>query len=476
MNNRWSFLNHKPLGSSLVLSIFVSGCVVGPDYETPAIDTPATWSAQASGSTTSSPAEDLSQWWAVFDTPQLTELIDNAIANNPDQKRARARLREARALRAATHAGRYPTLDASGSASSSYSEDQTGASDWRELYSTGLDASWELDLFGGVRRSVEAADANLEAREADYIDVMTSLVAEVARAYVDITTLQERIRLTHASLQARKDAFDLTRWRAEAGLTDALDLEQARADLESTRAQIPALESDLAASLNQLSVLIGEAPGGLDQHIDQSTPTLTAPADISVGIPADILRRRPDIRAAERDLAAQSARVGVATADLYPRFRLTGAFGFSALGVSDLFDSASRNDSFAASFSAPLFNAGAIRRNIEVQDAIFEQVLASYESTILLALKEVEDALASLHAARRRGEALELAVLSAETANSLAQQSYEAGLSDFSRVLDTQRTLLSLQEQLTQNKAGEITSVILLYKALGGGWAAAANE
>jgi NodT family efflux transporter outer membrane factor (OMF) lipoprotein len=414
--------------------------------------------------------EMLADWWRLFEDPVLDELIDVAIVTNPDRDLALARIREARAQFQISRATTRPNLSSSGTASVFESTAPTGDADWLELYDVGFDASWELDVFGGIRKSVEAAEATIEARRADYVDVMTSLAAEVALTYVDLRTLEARLQITQTNVTIQEQTFALVQWRTEAGLTTALDVVQAATNLETTRAPIPALERDLVQIRNKLSFLIGVGTAEIDGFSGMTATIPEAQEGVAIGIPADTVGQRGDIRSAERNLAVQSARVGVATANLYPSFRLVGFIGSSASDLSRLFDSSAKVSNLAATVSAPLFNAGQLRANIAVEDALYAQALASLEKTILNALREVEDALAAQTAAHERTGYLRLAVQEAERANLLASQEYEAGLTEFDRVLDTQRTLLTAQEQLVLNQSAESTATIQLYKAVGGGW------
>jgi NodT family efflux transporter outer membrane factor (OMF) lipoprotein len=460
----------QPLGAAMLISL--NSCTVGPDYVPPQAAVPATWS-QPGPAGRESRVEDLADWWTLFDDDVLNDLVETAIAANPERDSALARVREARARYQIALADKFPTISAGGTASTTRSTDLTGRTGWQDLYDANLDASWEIDIFGATRRSVEAAEATVEAREADYVDVMTTLVAEVALSYVDVRTFEKRLLLTRASLDSQEQTFNLARWRTEAGLTTELDVEQARADLQATRAQIPALERDIVQSRNKLSFLLGEAPGAL-QSLERTTAVIpTASVNPAIGIPADLLRRRNDIHAAERNLAAQCARIGVAEANRYPSFTLFGSIGSSTTDLSSLFDPASRVTSFASGVAAPIFNANRLRAGVEVEDALFEQSFATYESTVLAALKEVEDLVAAQNAAVKRTGSLRRAVAAAERAHQLARQEYEAGLTDFDQVLRTQRTLLSQEEQSALNVSAETTSVISLYKAVGGGWSAA---
>ena len=458
------------------LSLLLAGCVVGPEYSAPVQAIPDAWSKTVLDSqvhNTASDPETLASWWTAFDDPTLNTLMFEAINNNPDRDQALARIREARARFQISRADTRPTVTAGASTTAVESADFLGDVDWRGTYETGVDASWELDLFGGVRRANEVAQATLQAREAEYIDVMTSLVAEVAFTYVELRTLEERIRLTQASIVAQEETVQLIRWRTEVGLASALDFEQAQSNLDSTRAQIPLLERDRDTSRNALSFLTGKVPGALDEHLAVAGQIPAPPSALAIGIPADALRQRGDVRAAERNLAAQSARIGVAEANRYPTIRLNGAISASASDVSGLFDDVSRVASLGPSLTTTLFDAGRLAANVAVEDALYEQAVSSFERTVLNALRETEDALVARQAAQRRVDSLGSAVTAAERARDLAAQEYDAGLTDFDRVLEAERTVLSLQEQFALNQSGETQAVISVYKAIGGGWAAA---
>ena len=455
--------------SGIWLLLMLGGCAVGPEYSPPGTDLPASWSEsqQPSGEMQ---REMLADWWRLFEDPVLDKLIDTAIVTNPDRDLALARIREARERFRISRATMLPNLSGSGTTSVLESTGPTGDTDWLELYDVALDASWELDIFGGSRRSVEAAGATIEARHADYVDVMTSLVAEVALTYVNLRTLEARLEITQSNVAVQEQTFALVQWRTEAGLTTALDVAQAAANLATTRAQVPLLERDVAQSRNKLGFLTGEASADIDSILGMATTIPVTRESVAIGVPSDTVRQRGDIRSAERNLAVQSARIGIATANLYPSFRLVGFIGRSASDLSGLFEDNAQATNLAASVSAPLFNAGQLRANVAVEDALYAQALATLEKTILNALREVEDALAAQTAAHERTGYLRLAVQEAERANLLASQEYEAGLTEFDRVLDTQRTLLTAQEQLVLNQSAESTATIQLYKAVGGGW------
>lgn len=450
-------------------ALLTAGCAaVGPDYVPPDISAPEAWNRDMAGGLRASPAsaETLARWWTVLNDPVLNRLMDRAAAGNPDLKEAMARVREARARRGTARAGLFPTADASASARKSYA-DRSGES---ELYSAGFDAGWELDIFGGTRRSLEAARADADAAEAAAEDAMVSLMAEVARNYVEARTFQTRLRLAEANIAAQSETFDLTRSRNEAGLGDELAVQQARYNLESSRSQLPTLRTGLEEARNRLAVLLGERPGAVHALLAASRPIPVVPPAVAVGVPAETLRNRPDVRAAERNLAAQTARIGEATAELYPKFRLTGSIGLESVSAGDLLDAASRVWSLGPGVSWNLFDAGAIRRNIEVRNALQEQALIQYESAILTALEEVENALTAYAEEQIRRDRLEIARAAARDAEALAQAQYRAGMVDFSNVLDAQRSLLGFEDQLAGSEGAVAANLVRLYKALGGGW------
>lgn len=460
----------------VAVALALGGCAVGPDYRPPEAATPDEWhQLPQTGVRAESPdASELAAWWTTLNDPLLNELIERALAENKSVKQAYARVLQARAQRAIAGSGFWPDIGASASASRSESEGNfnergEAVTTVGESYSAGFSASWELDLFGARRRSYEAATAQLAATEADLRDVMVVLLGDVALSYVGVRTAQSRLAFAERNLEFQREALDMTRWRAEAGLTTVLDVEQANANYEQTRAQIPLLESSLVQNMNRLAVLTGQTPGALEAELRDPKPIPVAPVDIVAGVPADVLRRRPDIRSAERRLAAQTAQVGVATAALYPSLSLSGTISWQSLTASDLLDGF-RNERSGITLSLPIFNGGAFRQNIKVQNALVEQALASYESAVLAAYEEVENALKAWTSEQRRHQALVEAVASARRAAELARVQYNSGLVDFETVLTADRQLLSLEDSLAVSD-GEMTSnLIRLYKALGGGW------
>jgi NodT family efflux transporter outer membrane factor (OMF) lipoprotein len=401
----------------------------------------------------------------------LTGLIKEAENNNLELKRAQARVRRARALRGIRRATLFPAVDAAGAVEAGRdSEARGGNGSVDRLYAAGFDAGWEIDVFGGRRRAVEAAEADLQAIRADLRDVLVSLVAEVALNYVDVRTYQARLVVARANLASQEKTYGIIRSRHAAGLDSKLVLEQARYNLEGTRSQIPVLESGLTAAMNRLAVLLGHAPGWAEARLAASKPVPVPPPSVAIGVPAEALRRRPDIRGAERRLAAQSARVGVAVADLYPKFRLDGSIGLEAAHAGDFVKSGSFFWGLMPSVSWNVFDAGAIRRNIEAQSATQEEALLAYEAAVLGALEEVENALTNYAKEQQRRQSLREAVSAAKEAEGLSQDLYLAGLTSFESVLDAQRFLLTFQDQLAVSEGAVTSRLISLYKALGGGW------
>jgi NodT family efflux transporter outer membrane factor (OMF) lipoprotein len=460
------------LSAVLMLFIFAGCAVVGPDYVTPDTPMPKAWYTPAKSGLVGQHLykKALADWWTILDDPVLTLLVELAVEGNLDLKESRARVREARARRGIAEAGRFPTIDTSGSARSNRSSEETGSGSERKLYAVGFDAAWELDVFGGKKRAVEAAEAGLQASEEDLRDVLVSLLAEVALNYVDLRSFQTRLSIAEASLEAQKETYNITRWRRQAGLTTQLDVEQAKYSLEQTRAQIPGLQTGFEQAENRLAVLIGKHPGALKDALAERKAVPVTPLEVAVGVPADVLRRRPDVRRAERRLAAQTAQIGVATADLYPKFSLLGSIGLEALSPGNLFLASSRTHGIGATVNWPLFDAGAIRSSIEVQSALQEQALIRYESTVLTALEDVENALVAYAKEQSRRQSLTEATGAARRAFELAQKQYSSGLIEFSNVLIAQRSLLSLQDQLAVSEGGVTSNLIALYKSLGGGW------
>jgi NodT family efflux transporter outer membrane factor (OMF) lipoprotein len=451
---------------------------VGPDYVPPDTSVSATWHTEFKWGLTDEEMDPqaLAAWWATLNDPELSSLIDRAVLGNLDLKKALARVREARARRGMAKADLFPTLDATGSATWSRTSKDTGTGKTNDLYAASFDAGWELDIFGGVRRSVEAAGADLQATQEDLRNVLVSLLAEVALNYIDVRTSQVLIAVAEANLEAQSETYQLTQWRYEAGLSDELAVQQARYNLENTRSLIPAFRTRLEEAMNRIAVLLGEQPGKVHPELEKREPIPVTPLNVAVGVPADLLRRRPDVRQAERQLAAQTARIGVATADLYPKFTLSGSIGLEAFSLSNLSSSGAWSLSGGPRITWAIFKGGAIRQNIEVQSALQEQALIQYEATILSALEEVENGLVAYAEVQQRRQSLSEATQAAQKAVDLAQHRYQAGLTDFNNVLDAQRSLLSFQEQLAQSEGTVTSNLVRLYKALGGGWTSLVSD
>ncbi|MDY6986616.1 MAG: efflux transporter outer membrane subunit [Thermodesulfobacteriota bacterium] len=463
----------------VAVMLMITGCAaVGPGYVPPEKTSPAEWHTDLKDGlqVRSADPKILADWWNTLNDPILSDLIEQAVGGNLDLKQAKARVREARARRGISRTDQFPILDASGAATKSRSSENSGTGAETELYAAGFDAGWEMDIFGGVRRSVEAAQADLEASRADLQDVLVSLLAETALNYVEARSYQTRLAAAEANLKAQEKTYDLIVSRYEAGLSDELAVQQARYNLEDTRSQIPLLRTGLEAAQNRLAVLIGQLPGAVHEQLAERRPIPVTPVTVAVGVPADTLRRRPDIRRVERELAAQTARIGVATADLYPKFRLAGSIGLESLESAVFFESASRSWGIGPSFSWNIFDAGAIRQNIEVQSARQEQYVIAYEAAVLRALEEVENTLTAYAEEQLRRERLLDAVDAAKRAEELSQDQYKAGLVDFSNVLDAQRSLLSFEDQLAQSDGTVTSNLISLYKALGGGWTGLSDD
>ncbi|MBA4264016.1 MAG: RND transporter [Comamonadaceae bacterium] len=463
---------HTHTGLALAAAALLSACASLAPSGTPLPETPlpASWSAPKDAITQGTSATVLAQWWQRFDDPALTGLVTQALQANTSVRGAQAALLQARAQRDVQQAGLGPTLGTSGSAQRS----RSGDNDATNRFQAGFDASWEPDVFGGNRSAVNASEADTRAAETSMADVQVSLAAEVAVTYIELRSLQTRLAIARNNLAAQTETLQITRWRVQAGLASSLDLEQAVAASEQTAAQLPSLQTGVAQALSGLAVLTGQAPGMLDATLQTGLATPAAipqaPTDLALAFPADTLRQRPDVRTAENRVGAALARVSQADAARYPSFRLGGSLGLSALTLGTLSNGASVVSSLLASVSVPLFDGGAAVARVRAQEAALEQARASYQGTVLAALKDVEDALVSLQGNQERLVRLQAASSAAANAELLARQRYESGLIDFRAVLDTQRTLLSTQDSVAATRASVSADLVRLYKSLGGGW------
>lgn len=454
----------------------LAGCrSVGPDYTQPQTSTPAEWKTPlASGlSAAAVDQQTLSRWWQVFNDPILSDLMERARSGSLDLRQAEARVREARAQHGQAEAGFYPLISVNGSATRINSSEELGLGGNRNLFSTGFDARWEVDLFGGKRRAQEAANASWQTQQEALRDVLVSLFAEVAFNYVTVRSYQAQLAIAESSLAAQVESYDVARWRHEAGLATKLDEDQARLNLERTRSDIPKVRTALAQTKHRLAVLMGLPPGALDDVLAEPRPIPVAPIAVAVGIPADMVRRRPDVRRAEWNLAAQTAHIGVATAALYPNVSLRGTSGWESLFLDTLFNSGARSAQTGVNATWTFFDGGRSRRNVEIQTARQEQARSNYEVTVLAALTDVEDTLEAYANGQLRRKSLLAAVDAAQSAYDLARNQYHAGIIGFQVLLDVQRSLLLVQNQLASSDLEVAFSLIRLYKALAGGWTSA---
>jgi NodT family efflux transporter outer membrane factor (OMF) lipoprotein len=464
------------LQAGAALALLLSGCTVGPDHAAPAAALPSSWSVPVA---TSPVAVAQGAWWRRFGDPVLDRLVTASLAANPDVQHARAALQASRAQLAQKTAGLFPTLDTSGSAA--HQRISLAASGLSNVpggsgavaYSTwqaGFDASFELDVFGGQRRSIEGASASAEASEADVDATVLSLLGDVANAYVQARGYRERLQVARETLASWRDTAALTRGRAQAGLAAGLDATRAEAEATRAEAAIPPLEQSYRAQVNSLSALTGISIPDLLAQIPGDAPIPALSGTVVVDAPATLLARRPDIRAAERRLAAATAAIGAAEADRYPAISFAGTLGLNASRLRDLGEVSSRVWSIAPQVSLPVFDAG--RRAAVVQQRVAErdEALASWRSTVLTAVREVEDALNALDRERAHNDLLRSSAATYADAARVARAQYTAGLSNFLDVLDAERSLADAQDALAQSDPALATQAIALFKALGGGW------
>jgi multidrug efflux system outer membrane protein len=442
--------------------LILTACTVGPNYRPPA---PATLSVPATyyQRTAEAAPADLAHWWEQLGDPLLTRLIDQATANNLDLAVASARLVQARESLVQARAGQLPTVGATASAGRNF-----GPGNNRNSFSLGADAAWEADLFGGVRRGVEAARADAEASFYDREAVRVSIAAELATNYVDARLAQERLAIARDTLAIADDDLQIATWRRQAGLVSSLDVEQARAARAQAAASIPTIENSFASATYRIAVLTGQAPGAVTGELGIVKPIPKGPAEVAAGIPADTLRQRPDVRAAERGLAAATARIGVAEAQLLPDLRLSGNIGTSALSIGGLFNAITGG--IFSNLTQTLFDGGRLRSQVRSQRAATEAALATYHQSVLTALEDVENALNALRAARLRETQFAIAQEAATNSAILARSQYRSGLTDFQQLLEAERTLLSARDGAAASRGDEALALVQLYRALGGGW------
>ena len=458
------------------MATWSAGCsLIGPDYVRPEAPVQSDWLEAEDGGVLRRDAADLAGWWKTLGDPVLDNLVETAYLRNPTLEAAGSRVLEALARRGIAIGNLYPQQqDAFGSYNKyELSENRANQdvgdnkfSDWQ----VGFDAFWELDVWGRLRRGIEAADAELLASVAEYDDVLVSLIAEVAANYVLLRTTEEQLAVAHENVDVQRRSYEIANQKFQGGAVSALDSLQAKSLLEETSATIPRLEATIRQTENTLCFLLGMEPQDLSGLLGEGGAIPVAPPTLAVGIPADVIRRRPDVRFAERTLAAQSARIGIAKADYLPSFALTGTISFAAEDFSDLFKGESFEGFGGPTFRWAILNYGRISNNVRVQDARYQSLIGEYETAVLRAEAEAESAIASFLGAEREVEHLAASVDAADKAVDIAVYQYREGAADFTRVLDTQQFLVSAQDRWVATRGRVALSLTALYKALGGGW------
>ena len=461
----------SPKSPSVLLGLLFVSCAVGPDFKRPNSDVPASWSFSKTkvAATPADPAE-LVRWWRRFHDAKLNALVEQAIDANLDVKIASARLNQARAQRQGAAASFWPWLSASGSETESHVNGSGPGSGSFSSYRGSMSAAWELDFFGGNRRNLESATARQASVAADLDATRLSMAAEVALTYCQLRSIQDQIAVAHRNLLTQKRSSEITHERRGAGFASDLDVVNADALVANTQAQIPSLETAASKSSHAIAVLLGLPPTDLSAMLSAAGPVPTASAAVPTGIPSDLLRRRPDVRSAEAAAHAATANIGVAVADLFPKFSLNGSVSQQSAKLSDWLSPSARASSFGPSFNWALFQGGSIQANIHVQQALRDQSVLAYRKTVLTALQEVEDAMVAQSNEYKRRASLAEAVTANRRAVELSTKLYTAGQTDFLNVLNAQRSLLQSESEQTLSNLQLATNLISLYKALGGGW------
>jgi NodT family efflux transporter outer membrane factor (OMF) lipoprotein len=466
---------------SLVLATaLVSACSVGPDYRPRSavqLGVPEAWSVPAAPS-----SEDLQRWWGKFDDPLLGQLVEQAAGANLDLAQAVARLRQAREALVVSRSGLLPSVSGSGGYSRTETlrgggttltlpdgtVTNTTGGGGRSNFSLGLDASYQVDLFGGVRRGVEASRAQYEAAGFDYATTLLAVQSEVARNYVLARAYQAQLANARASLAIQDDNLEIAGFRVQAGLVSSLDQEQARASRAQTAASIPSIAQQYNAAVSRIGVLTGQAPGALKPLLAEAKPIPRGPATVGVGIPANVLRQRPDVRAAERTLAAATAQIGVAKAQLYPALSISGSIDSTAPNIGGLFDTITGG--LFAGLAQAIFNGGRLNAQVRSSRAGADAAYAAYKQTVLTALEDVENAVVALQTAEERERQFAIALDAANASTILARSQYRSGLTDFTTLNTQEAALISARNGLLQARSDRATALIALYGALGGGW------
>ena len=457
----------------LSVALLVS-CSAGPDYQG-ALPADAAQPFTTPGADASSTG-DVTTWWRKFNEPRLNSLIARVLEANQDLKIAASRVAEAKAARTIARADFFPQVSAGADATRSQGSEAAstpglgGGGQTSNFFNLNLDASWEPDIFGGTRRNVEAATADVQAAAENMRDVRVGLVAEVATAYLELRGYQARKNVAERNLKSQRDTLELTKSRQVAGVANDLDVARAEAQTEATAATLPVFEANLRRSIYRLGVLLGSTPGSVTDELIAGKAQPVAPPAVPVGLPSDLVRRRPDVRRSERQLAAATARIGVAVADLYPKFSLTARVGTSAIEAEELFKGKAGLWSLGPSLSWPVFTAGKIRANIAVQNARQEQAALSFEKAIYSALEDVEGSLISFGQEQKRYASLTKSANATRRASGLANDRFKAGLENFLTVLDADRQLLAAEDAQVSSQTQVSLNLVRLYKALGGGW------
>lgn len=456
-----------------VLAAALPSCMtVGPDYEPPEVAAPDAWeNAALEGFHTGDSV--LHSWWTTLEDPVLDDLIRRSQERNRDLEAAHARIVQAAALRGVAAGERYPDIDAGASAervrfSNDFLSQVSNGERTANMYTVGVGGFWEADLWGRVSRSIEAADARLDRQVENYRDLMVILFAQVGIAYVEVRALQTRVALAEQNIERQASTVEITRNRVDAGLAPELDRHQAEFNLGNTESTLPALRAALARSTHRLAVLVGEQPAALNELLGEPQPVPAAAEGVAVALPAELLRQRPDVRAAERELARLTAEIGVATAAKYPTVGLNGVLGLG--GTSGLLDADNGIFSIGASAVWNLFDGGRVQGTIDFREAQAREALVNYEQTVLLALEEVESALVTYAEERERFAALDRSTAAAERSVELVHELYTTGLTDFQNVLDTERFLFEQQDRRAESEGLLTQYLIAVYRSLGGGW------
>ncbi len=458
----------RPLaGTCILLSLLLGGCAsVGPDYQEPEVDVESAWldieEPQISGDIPEDP-----QWWSSsFHDPDLDRLIETALAQNLTVRSAGLRVLQSQQQLAIAIGSQYPQQQQATGSASRQKESGTTFNN----YSLGFNLAWEVDFWGRFSRQVESASALLDASVADYDGVVLFLVSQVAQNYILIRTFQERIKVNRENTRLQQEALTITRVKLDAGAVSELDVDQAESLLYNTKATVFSLETSLQQLKNSLAILLGKPPHDLNYLFTAGVEIPTAPANIALGMPQDLLRRRPDVRSAERGLAAQSAQIGFAVTDLYPHFTIGGSIGTSALSTGDLFETDSNTFSLFGMFEWDLFNYGRLKSNVRLQDARFQQLLVDYQNTVLVAQGDVENTIVAYLNSHEQLEAYRMAAAASQRSVDVATIQYQEGSITFNTLISTLAANTQQQDLLSSTQGSVATSLVQVYKALGGGW------